>query len=1701
MPEYSAGSASVRIRPNADDFIRDLRRQLAATKDPGFSVKVDADVMAASRETKDWREKEQRDGVDINVDADTGGATAEVEQWRQRQESRPVEVKVTVNTRNAERSFDQLNDKMQRLQGRDSFRLNLGAFAIGAMQPAITGLVQVAAALQQVSGAALVVPGAVAGAAASISTLAVGLFGVGDAYSAVSKAAVSSGEDQAASARAAASASNALRNAVVDENTARKDQANAYRDARQQLQDLNLEMRGGLISESRALLEAQKAREDLAKGNFGDVRDATLRIAEADQRVLEVRSRNAQKATELNDAQAKGIENSDLVVAANERLIRSGQQVADAQAASAAAAGGASAAAKAAADAMDKLSPSAQKFVNTLVEMSPEFAKFREAAQEPLFEGKAEEFRTFFGTMAPLAQRGMGRISAAWNDNITALVTKLGSTEGQGIIDRILGNTGEAQEKLSKAIDPLIQGIGTLSAAGTDALPRLSDALGNASARFANFITEADADGRLDKWINEGLTGMTSLGESALNIGKSISSITSAAGGGGSFLQWLETTTGKWRDWLNSTEGQSKVKEWLEQGLDLLQMWGELLKSLPGAFQSMSDAVQPYIGTVIGLFKTLADLIGDHPDLVKTAVTAYLTFKTISPVIQSVQSGIGALSGLVTNLGTGFYPMRDKAKQAMADVDDTFKKSGNQGSPLNKFSGKLSALGGSAAGAGIIGALASIAIPGLVLALQNLDRQNELSAQKTDYLNERQKVLESTLDRVTGKLTSQSLDAAIANAQNYDPGGAGGGIPGISQGNGITAAKSLGISEDVYGQALIGNPQAVQQVTDILTKNNLAPEFAANPALTQIANDIRGATGDKINQDALIEALLGGKDALARYNEAFKGTGIDPTTGKYSLTTIAQSLSPTGQSSILAGGALNSSLSSLPDGGINRQSQAAQFGPHRIRPGSQSPFPENAQVDPTGTEFKVTVPRSLAGQLDLQKIPYIVNADGQTVTATVPKDAPYIEKYEKGGLVPGSGARFAIVHGGELVVPAPVVASMGKFEGGGLVDEYGNPAQPGAAPGPLNDSQPIAPNPTAPSSGGISSIFSQVISGMQGPIGNAMALGQQIGGMVQGAGAGGGAAGAAGGAGGTTHGLGTAGVGIGGAAMDPGAAFATRAASLPGLAGLIGSASIPDPAMAQSALTNWGTQTASWVGNWGMDFASNVGSTLFQGALGMVGLENSILSATNPWNQAASSAGQFFMNADGPLGTLMGQGGSGSGSVVDPAALAASYGVTLDENMLAALYGGGAGALKPGSALPAGVGPEGGLQVNTIRAKRAISATFPQITEIGGVRKDALKWHPQGLAIDVMIPGQGGNNDPTTPEGLALGNQIYAYIMAHKDELGVDYVMWQEKDHYNHLHVNTTGGGYPGKDTPLLAPGMSSGGPTPSGAGPVDAKGGHLAVVHPNEFMISARGRASVPDGFLHKLNKGMVDPKDLPGYYPGGPIAAAGVRPLPLPTPPPVQARTINPVAPTRPAMPAPSATPVAPAGPTPGPTAAPATPAAPTPTSPQAPTGDPSAPITAPTTTGGAQIAAAPSSTNHNLDAVNTLISSSASNLGQLASTALSIAAMGAGASGVPGAGAIGAIGPFVAGGFQQGGKIVEGAVNVISSSLVGNVPGSFGGEPGASPYGRTVRPTQDAPITSPVRNTTYNVSGNYELRRAMEQLELRESISAQADLAHHK
>jgi uncharacterized protein YgiM (DUF1202 family) len=87
----------------------------------------------------------------------------------------------------------------------------------------------------------------------------------------------------------------------------------------------------------------------------------------------------------------------------------------------------------------------------------------------------------------------------------------------------------------------------------------------------------------------------------------------------------------------------------------------------------------------------------------------------------------------------------------------------------------------------------------------------------------------------------------------------------------------------------------------------------------------------------------------------------------------------------------------------------------------------------------------------------------------------------------------------------------------------------------------------------------------------------------------------------------------------------------------------------------------------------------------------------------------------------------------------------------------------------AGAAVERGLTPNAIKVHRAGRLRFPQITTYYGVRPDSIPDHPSGRALDLMIPGY------TSAKGKALGEQVAAWARANADDLGIQYVIWNQR--------------------------------------------------------------------------------------------------------------------------------------------------------------------------------------------------------------------------------------------------------------------------------------------------------------------------------------
>lgn len=88
---------------------------------------------------------------------------------------------------------------------------------------------------------------------------------------------------------------------------------------------------------------------------------------------------------------------------------------------------------------------------------------------------------------------------------------------------------------------------------------------------------------------------------------------------------------------------------------------------------------------------------------------------------------------------------------------------------------------------------------------------------------------------------------------------------------------------------------------------------------------------------------------------------------------------------------------------------------------------------------------------------------------------------------------------------------------------------------------------------------------------------------------------------------------------------------------------------------------------------------------------------------------------------------------------------------------------------PTGSPAEKGLSPDALMVLRSVNAQFGPHAYAGiGSRPNASD-HPQGRAVDVMIDGW------DTPTGVAEGDRIAQWVLAHAKELGLTYVIWRDR--------------------------------------------------------------------------------------------------------------------------------------------------------------------------------------------------------------------------------------------------------------------------------------------------------------------------------------
>lgn len=380
-----------------------------------------------------------------------------------------------------------------------------------------------------------------------------------------------------------------------------KDAAEALDDAKKKYNDRLKETAKRLDdvrkSEARLAANAQLATENYwdvmadPGSTKGEKMDALVKMDEAKDEMANLKKESADLKKELADLKKTGVNGDKAVRDAARRLTDATWAQRDAQidlanaykdtgkAASAAASGGGGV--DAFQEAMDKLSPSAQKVVLSLLAMKGAWEAVQRSVQERYFANLVDDIQLLTRLFPPLENMlgatadALGRVASKGLRLVSSDAWLKDINDSAAITVPMVENVGDGLLSILNIFRDLTMAAGPFSVA-------MSEGFAEGAKNFETMVAGARESGSLAAWLETVGERMSQWWRIVKNVGKTIFNYSSAAS---EFGQWLtdglENLTESWVAASEAAKAEdSPFKQWLEDSKIVL----DEMKDLVGTF-------------------------------------------------------------------------------------------------------------------------------------------------------------------------------------------------------------------------------------------------------------------------------------------------------------------------------------------------------------------------------------------------------------------------------------------------------------------------------------------------------------------------------------------------------------------------------------------------------------------------------------------------------------------------------------------------------------------------------------------------------------------------------------------------------------------------------------------------------------------------------------------------------------------------------------------------------------------------------------------------------------------------------------------------------------------------------------------------------------------------------------------------------------
>ncbi|MFF5609248.1 hypothetical protein ACFY65_23155 [Streptomyces cellulosae] len=453
---------------------------------------------------------------------------------------------------------------------------------------------------------------------------------VTDARRAAAQAAAQASQRAAQAARAVEDAEEALGDAQRDARKAQEDLTAARRTAARELQDLNSQLAGSVLDQRDAelsLREATAERDKVlrnANATELDKQRALLAYDQAVQRLKDQRTETARLKQETAAANKAGVDGSETVRSAQERLAEAQEQVADRT--------------QALRDAQAEQARTAVENAQRIADAQARIADAQQGVADAQVQA-AEQAAAAQRQLSQAQQAGAGTVdqAAIAQAKYRAELAKLSPAARQ----TMLAYTGlrDAFGAWSRSLQPAVMPIFTRALNGMkNALPGLTPFVREAADAVQSLMDRASAELKTPFWkgFKDDLQGavkpaIEGLGISFGNVFKGMAGVV------GAFLPHMDTIsgrmqnlTGRFADWGASLRDSPEFRDFLSYSSDMAPKLGKALKEIATAALRIAQAMSPITSIVLDVVEKVAGGIGwlaeKAPWLVQTVYGLALAF-------------------------------------------------------------------------------------------------------------------------------------------------------------------------------------------------------------------------------------------------------------------------------------------------------------------------------------------------------------------------------------------------------------------------------------------------------------------------------------------------------------------------------------------------------------------------------------------------------------------------------------------------------------------------------------------------------------------------------------------------------------------------------------------------------------------------------------------------------------------------------------------------------------------------------------------------------------------------------------------------------------------------------------------------------------------------------------------------------------------